>query len=230
MTQVASLVLAILLSGSLADSGGHSQTFDSSFYINLLTDQSTCKITERALNECIQNSFQQNFPSLHNPSKNKDYPTIDPFFFEAGSVNFTSWKTARGSFSVNNMTIIGGKTIKFNNLMTKPSKNGMTITTDILTSKLDVSGWYDSNLVVGAFEFVSKGSFKLAIKDITGQFIIKGNFDRKGEKLQFKSFDLKPVIRSMTFELKGEKKDANIGEFYYWVKIFITSAALRKMF
>lgn len=113
---------------------------------------------------------------------------------------------------MNNMTIIGGKNLKFNNLATTPSKNGMTITTDILTPELDISGWYDSKLIVSEFKFVSKGSFKLAIKGITGQFITKGNFDRKGEKLEFKSFELKPVIKSMTFELKGDKKDANIGE------------------
>lgn len=187
------------------------QNFKKNFNPNLkfLLGSTSCKLTD---SNCIKNTLEKNFPFLHNPNNNKEYPLIDPFFFELGLINFNRSQTARGTFTVKNMTILGANAVKFENLATKINGKFATVTTNISVQQLFASGWFKSDLSVSEFMFVTKGQFNLTMDDIKSQFIINGNLIENGHRFNVSDLEMRPIVKNMKFNVVGIVKNENISE------------------
>lgn len=179
---------------------------------DFIAGTTTCKLTD---SNCIRKSLEENFPKLHNPSNNKDFPLVDPFFFDLGLIDFSKSKTVRGTFTIKNMTILGANALKFNNLETKVDRNFLTVTTNVSVDHLFASGWFKSNLSVSEFLFVSRGQFNNSMDDIRAQFKISGNLIDNGQRFNVTDFEMLPYVKNMKFNIVGIVTNENISKIYY---------------
>lgn len=176
----------------------------------LIPAASSCELNDRDLNECIRKSFQENFPKLHNPSGNPKFPLIDPFFFDFGQIFFNRTGRASGTFAIKNMTVLGGNSVKFDNLRTSFNDSDMVITTTISVPQVKASGWFKSDLVINSFSFVSRGKFKLTCDEITAKFIIAGHFKENRQRFMVDGFEMLPTVKNMRFDITHLVADNNL--------------------
>lgn len=170
------------------------------------TEISSCKLADH---DCIKKSLQEKFPSLHNPSKNKEFPLIDPFFFDLGETVFNR-STVRGSFTIKNMTIIGGSSLKFQDVQTSTSGGKVSVVSNVVVPKVFASGWYKSDLTVSSFKFVSRGKFNVTMEDISAKFTMTGKLN--SQRFTVESFEMQPKVANMKFHLTGLLKDAELSK------------------
>lgn len=181
------------------------------------SESTTCRFSEQNFNECIRNSFQQNFPNLHNPRViHKEYPTIDPYFFDYASIVFNRTKTVRGIFTLRNMTLAKGSSIKFNDLKAEFNETGIRLRTRVSVQQLISSGWFKNDISFFDVRFASLGEFKLICDEITATFVIKGSFDDDGTRVKVKSFEMQPLVKKMIFDVKRKGVDEKTSKKIYF--------------
>lgn len=104
------------------------------------------------------------------------------------------------------MTIVGGNTMKFEQVAVKINDKKMEVKAKVFIPKTTASGWFKSEL----FTFNAKGTFKCLNEEISANLIIGGNLTDK--KFTVTSYDMLPTVRNIKFNLKGIGADENLSE------------------
>lgn len=157
--------------------------------------------------------METNFPSLHNPSNNKEFPLVDPYFFDFAQINFTRSKVAKGNFVIRNMTIFGAATTKFIDLKIKPgTKNAMTVITNVSLAQIKAIGKFKSELTISEYAFNSRGQFDVIMSGITAKFVVNGNLIDNGETFNVTRFAMFPNVSNMKFNVTGTGRDENLSK------------------
>jgi hypothetical protein len=179
---------------------------------SILIERTTCKLGAQNFNECLKNSFNENWPSLHNPNKNDKFPLLDPFFFEFAALNFSRLNLFKGSFAIKNMTLVGQNQLKFTKIET--TQNGPTLKVSAFgqLSQFVASGWFRSNLIVNELPFNSKGQFHLTCSDVRAKLVVTGDLISNGTDFNIKNIDLTPNVKNMKFNITSPGVDKNVSK------------------
>lgn len=177
----------------------------------------------------MKQGFQEKFAYLHNPSQNKDFPLIDPFFYDYGKTVFNRTKQLRGTFVIKNMTVIGANEVQYVKTQTKLNETSMTVKNDITLARFKASGWFDSDISVLEFPFNTHARFKVIADDISAQFVIIGEFEDNGKHFNVKSFNFVPTVKNIKFDITGFGPDKQLSENLlflqpskYFIELFVS--------
>jgi Haemolymph juvenile hormone binding protein (JHBP) len=179
------------------------------------TEPSICSLGAQDLNDCLKKSFNENWPLLHNPKPNENYPSIDPFFFDYGKVQFNRSKLFRGTFAIKNMTLEGPKSLKFQSVETSSNETNMVVTAISKADQLVASGFFRSNLQVAEFSLKTNGQFHLICDEIKAKFVMNGDLTEGGKRFDIQKFDLFTNIKNMKFNITGLEGDKNFSKFKF---------------
>jgi hypothetical protein len=167
------------------------------------------------LNECIKNTINEKFVKLHNPNKNALFDTIDPFWFEKGAILFTKAKDVRGTFSVQNITIVGGKKFVAKNVSMETKNDDVKIVTNFGLEKIISDGSFQCDLKLNDLMIKTSGKFNVTMIDAGGKLLITGKLVNKKDGLKqliVSNCDLLLVVKDMKFKITGLARDDNISE------------------
>lgn len=140
---------------------------------------------------------------------NKNFPYVDPFFYDYGETVFNQSKQLRGTFTIKNMTLTGGKTLKYDRIQAKFNETFLIMKINSTVPKVTASGWLKSELSILQFPFNIKAKFEIIAEDIIAYFIVIGAFDDKSQRFVSKSFDFIPTIQKIKFNIVGLGSDTS---------------------
>lgn len=172
------------------------------------TERSTCKLGEQNFNECVKSSFNENWPSLHNPNKNEKYPLLDPFFFEYADINFNRSKLFKGSFAIKNMTLLGANQLRFTKIESVQNGSMLKVTANAFLSQFVSSGWSRSNILFNEFRYNTKAKFHLTANDVKAKFVVTGDLSDDGS-FKIKNIEMTPTVKNMKFNITNADKSAS---------------------
>lgn len=198
------LVFCVIVSGvSIVSSGRKSIKFNCRLNNVRFTEPASCKPAASDFNDCLKNAFNENWPTLHNPKTNEQYPSLDPFFYDYGEVRFNRSKIYSGTFAIANMTLEEAKMMKFTKVEAVFNETSMKVTAIGQNDKLIASGRFKSNLKINEFQIKSNARFHLIMQDVKAKFVIIGDMIDDGQSFRVKKFQMIPTVKNMKFNITG---------------------------
>lgn len=176
-----------------------------------------CRRNDPQRDECIKNSIQNFLPAWQTSNKDSkfEFPSIDPFFYDAVTFKYKNSNILSGDFTLRNVNTYGMSRGQVKDVKSEFTDESMTLQAELLFPKIFTSGNYKSNMTFNLIRLQSKGQYNVSMIDVKAKWNIKGKLETiNGEKfMKINSFDILPEANDMKVSVSGLFQDATLSEF-----------------
>lgn len=153
-------------------------------------------------------------PSLRRKTENFDFPSVDPFTYDALTIDYKNSNLMSGSITVRDVKTYGMSRGKVKNVKSDFTDGQMTLNVELHYPKIFSTGKYRSNMTFNAFKINSKGQYNITMRDVNAKWTIKGKQEEiDGEKfMKIFKFDIIPEANDVKISMSGLFPDETLSE------------------